>query len=319
MRRVSFKKIGAVACALTLIGGTTAYAVHINWLDSLFGSTSSAISESSTDYLVKTTDFEFICADENYPYNISFGDIICDGTILYGEMHVTDNNGGQIIGNDIRLDADVIINGDKQATRQSGIIFLNDIENGSADFAFSASAEKEISAGDSVNIIISEYDIPSAAKLWSAEYSFDILDMPQTLAKHIEPECTANFTSYEGKSAEMEINSIVLSPLRLSLEGHCVSYNNYPVISESPDFRINLSDGSYLEIDKRRWVLNTDFSGDNSLLEVGDSICESYGFQSSNSGNNGECDVYFDAQFRCVLPLDKVVSVTVGDITIPVE
>ena len=30
-------------------------------------------------------------------------------------------------------------------------------------------------------------------------------------------------------------------------------------------------------------------------------------------------DVDFNAQFRCVLPLDEVVSVTIGDVTIPVE
>lgn len=319
VHKFSFRKFGAVVCAITLIGGTTVYASHNNWLGSLFGSSSSVISERSEDYLVKTTDFKYIRSDKNYPYNISFGDIISDGTILYGEMRVTDNSGNRIIGDNIRLDADIIINSDIYASRQSGITFLNENEDGSAVFAFSTSTEKEISAGDSINVIISEYNIPSSEKLWSTEYSFEILDIPRTLAKHIKSDCTANFTSYEEKSAEMEINSIVLSPLRISVKGHCMNYNNYSVISDSPNFRINFSDGSFLEIKNRRWIYNTDLSNGSTLLKVGDSICESFGFTALKSESNNKCEIDFDAQFRCVLPIEEVISVTVGDVIIPIE
>ncbi len=313
-----FRKFSAIACALILIGGTTVYAAHTNWLVSLFGG-SSVISENSEDYLVETTDFKYICSDENYPYNISFGDIISDGTILYGEMLVTDNSGNRIIGDNIRLEADIIINKDIHASRQSGITFLNENEDGSAVFAFSTSTDKEISAGDSVNVIISEYDIPSAEKLWSTEYSFEILDIPQTFARCINPNCTANFTSCEGNKAEMKINSIVLSPLRLSIKGHCINYNNYSIISNSPYFRINFSDGSYLEINNKRWIYNADLSNDSTLIKAGESICESFGFIGLKSESNDEYDIDFDAQFRCVLPIEEIVSVTIGDVTIPIE
>lgn len=30
---------------------------------------------------------------ENFPYDVSFGEMICDGTILYGEMHLSGKNG----------------------------------------------------------------------------------------------------------------------------------------------------------------------------------------------------------------------------------
>lgn len=318
-RTYSVKHIAAAACAVVLMGGTAVYAARIGWLDSLFGSSSKTISENSSDYAVTVSDYTLEYADENFTYSISFGDIICDGTILYGEMHITDMSGAAILQYNLPIDVDVIINGNDRASRQTGIVFLNENEDGSADAAFSVSTEAEISAGDIVNVVITEYDIPAAERLGSAEYGFEILNMPQTLAKHIDVDRTARLTTYGGESTEMQINSIEISPLRISAKGHCMSYKCYGKITDSPDFRINFSDGSCLKIDKRNWVLDTELSSGESILNVGDRVCETFGFHGLLSAENDGYDVDFNAQFRCVLPLDEVVSVTIGDVTIPVE
>lgn len=117
----------------------------------------------------------------------------------------------------------------------------------------------------------------------------------------------------------MRINSMEISPLRISVKGHCTSYDSYYKITESPDFRIDFSDGSYLNIDKRSWALNTEYSNGQSILNVGDRVCETSGFSGTRTSTGEGYDVDYNAQFRCVLPLDEVVFVTIGDVTIPVE
>lgn len=319
VRTCSVKHIAAAACAVMLMGGTAVYAARIGWLDSLFGSSSKTISENSSGYAVTVSEHTLEYADENFPYSISFGDIICDGTILYGEMHITDKSGAAVLQDELPIEVDVIINGNDRASRQTGIVFLNENEDGSADAAFSVSTEAEIFAGDIVNVIITKYDFPAAEELGSAEYGFEILNMPQTLAKQIDVNSTARLTTYGGESTEMQINSIEISPLRISAKGHCMSYDSYEKITDSPDFRIELCDGSCLKIDKRLWVLDTELSSGESILNVGDRVCETFGFNGLLSAENDGYDVDFNAQFRCVLPLDEVVSVTIGDVTIPVE
>ncbi|MCI7349420.1 MAG: hypothetical protein MSH60_01545 [Ruminococcus sp.] len=308
------RQIAAAACAVMLVGTTAVYAAHSDWLHSLFGNTSSEISENISDYTVKTSDFTLDIIDDSFPYEITFGNVICDGTILYGEMHINDVSGEAIRENDLPIDANVTINGDNTARRQSGLIFLNENDDGSADAAFYISSESEISAGDSVTAVITGNAVSPDDK---TAFSFEILNMPRTLAKHYDVDSTARFTTYKGENAEMQINSVEISPLRISVKGHCLSYDSYNKITESPDFRIDFSDGSCMTVDNRSWVLNTENSGGRSILNVGGRVCETSGFSGTRTSTG--YDVDYTAQFRCVIPIDEVVSVTVGDITIPVQ
>ncbi len=309
------RNIAAAACAVMLMGTTAVYAAHSDWLQSLFGNTSSEISENISDYTVKTSDFMLNIFDDSFPYEITFGNVICDGTILYGEMHINNVSGEAICEDELPIDANVTVNGDNTVRRQSGIIFLNGNDDGSADAAFYISNEAGISSGDSVKAVITGNAVSPDDK---AAFSFEILNMPHTLAKHYDVDRTARFVTYKEESAEMKINSVEISPLRISVKGHCISYDSYNKITESPDFRIDLSDGSYLNIDKRSWVLNTENSNGQSILNAGDRVCETSGFSGTRTSTGGY-DVDYTAQFRCVLPLDEVVSVTIGDVTIPVE
>lgn len=308
------RNIAAAACAVMLMGTTAVYAAHSDWLHSLFGNTSSEISENISDYTVKTSDFKHELFDESFPYEITFGNVICDGTILYGEMHIKNVSGEAICEDELPIDANVTVNGDNTVRRQSGLIFLNENDDGSADAAFYISSESVISAGDSINAVITGNAVSPDDK---AAFSFEILSMPKTLAKHYDVDRTARFRTYKGESTEMQINSVEISPLRISVKGHCLSYDSYNKITESPDFRIDLSDGSYLKVDNRSWVLNTENSSGQSILNAGDRVCETSGFSGTRTSMG--YDVDYNAQFRCVLPLDEVVSVTVGDVTIPVE
>lgn len=64
-------------------------------------------------------------------------------------------------------------------------------------------------------------------------------------------------------------------------------------------------------------MLNTENSGGRSILNVSGVVCETLGFSGTRTSTG--YDVDYNAQFRCVIPIDEVVSVTVGDITIPVQ
>jgi len=50
--RFCIKHIATAACAVLIMGGTTVYAAQIGWLDGLFGSTSSVISDNRSDFAV---------------------------------------------------------------------------------------------------------------------------------------------------------------------------------------------------------------------------------------------------------------------------
>lgn len=311
-RLLYIKHIAAAACAVLIMGGTTAYAVQSGWLNKLFGSTSSVISDNRSDYAVKTTAFKSVRSDENFPYDISFGEVICDGTILYGEMYISDKNGNKITENELTLEADVIINGNTNASRQTAVIFLNENEDGSADAAFSVCTDSEIYSGSSVKMTLFENPV-SANNSDSAEFSFNIIDMPQAQSKHIDANCTSVFTTYTGETAEIQLNDISLSPLCLSFKGYCGSYESIQKLTDSPDIRIELSDGSYLYIDKRQWKYDGKASSD-----IGGKVCETSGFGCSANPDVGY-DISYNAQFRCVLPLDDIVSVTIGDVTFDVS
>ena len=251
-------------------------------------------------------------SDENFPYDISFGEMICDGTILYGEMHLSGKSGEKITENTLTMEADVIINGDMNASRQTAVIFLNENGDGSADAAFSVYTDSEIYNGSSVAITLFESPV-SADSSDSTEFSFNIIDMPQAQSKHIAADCTSAFTTYTGETTEMRLTDIVLSPLCLSFKGHCGSYESFQKLTDSPNIRIDLSDGSRLYIDKRQWQYDRKTSPD-----IGEKVCETSGFSCSASSDGGY-DISYNAQFRCVLPTDDIVSVTIGDVTVPVE
>ena len=302
----------AAACAVLIMGGTTVYAAQSGWLDRLFGNTSSVISDNRSDYAVKTTSFKSVRSDENFPYDISFGEMICDGTILYGEMHLSGKNNEKITENTLTMEADVIINGNTNASRQTAVIFLNENGDGSADAAFSVCTDSEIYNGSSVAITLFESPV-SADSSDSAEFSFNIIDMPQAQSKHIAADCASAFTTYTGETTEMRLTDIVLSPLCLSFKGHCGSYESFQKLTDSPNIRIDLSDGSCLYIDKRQWQYDRKTSPD-----IGEKVCETSGFSCSASSDGGY-DISYNTQFRCVLPTDDIVSVTIGDVTVPVE
>ncbi len=299
----------AAACAVLIMGGTTVYAAQSGWLGRLFGSTSSVISDSRSDYAVRAAAFKSVRSDEGFPYNISFGEMICDGTILYGEMHISGKNGEKITEDTLTMEADIIINGDEDASRQTAVIFLNENEDGSAEAAFSVRSEAEIHSGSSVEIKLFESPVSSDC----AEFSFELPDMPQTQSKHLDADCTSTFTTYTGETAEIQLTDIGLSPLCLSFKGHCGSYEGFQRLTDSPDIRIDLSDGSCFYIDKREWKYDGKASSD-----LGGKICETSGFNCS-ANSDGGYDISYNAQFRCVLPTDDIVSVTIGDVTVPVR
>lgn len=305
-RPIYIKHIAAAACAVLIMGGTTVYAAQSGWLNRLFGNTSSVISDNRSDYTVKATAFKSVRSDENFPYDISFGEMICDGTILCGEMHISGKNGEKITHNELTLEADIIINGNTNASRQTAVIFLNENEDGSADAAFSVCTNSELHGGSSVAITLFENPV-SADSSDSAEFSFNIIDMPQVQSKNINADCTSVFTTYTGERAEIQLNDISLSPLCLSFKGHCGSYESFQKLTDSPDIRIDLSDGSCLYIDKRQWKYDGKASSD-----IGGKVCETSGFNCSSSSDGGY-DISYNAQFRCVLPIDDIVSVTIGD------
>jgi len=243
--------------------------------------------------------------------------MICDGTILYGEMHISDKNGGKITENDLTIETDFIINSDKNASRQTAVIFLNENEDGSANAAFSVRSGTEIRKGDSVKMTFFENSV-SGDDSDIAEFSFDILDMPQAQSKHIDVDCPSVFTTYAGEKAEMQLTDIELSPLCISVKGSCGSYDSFIKIADSPDLRIDLSDGSSFYVDKRQWKLDVGSSG-KSALNSNDKVCEISGFGCSKAGSGDGYDITYNAQFRYVIPIDDVVSVTIGDVTIPVK
>lgn len=310
-RLLYIKHIAAAACAVLVMGGTTAYAVQSGWLNKLFGSTSSVISDNRSDYAVKTTAFRSVRSDDSFPYNISFGEVICDGTILYGEMYISDKNGEKITADRTAIEVDAIVNGNKNASRQTAVIFLNENEDGSVDAAFSVCTDVEISRGDLVEMTFFESSV-SADSTAGAEFSFNILDMPQAQSKHIDADCLSVFTAYNGEKAEMQLTEIVLSPLCLSLKGHCDSYESFQKITDSPDFRIDLSDGSCLYIDKRQWKL-----GGKTTSGIEEKVCETSGFGCSANPDGGY-DISYNAQFRYAISVDDIVSVTIGDVVFAV-
>lgn len=210
------------------------------------------------------------------------------------------------------MEADVIINGDTNASRQTAVIFLNENGDGSADAAFSVYTDSEIYNGSSVAITLFESPV-SADSSDSTEFSFNIIDMPQAQSKHIAADYTSAFTTYTGETTEMRLTDIVLSPLCLSFKGHCGSYESFQKLTDSPNIRIDLSDGSCLYIDKRQWQYDRKTSPD-----IGEKVCETSGFSCSASSDGGY-DISYNAQFRCVLPTDDIVSVTIGNVTVPVE
>lgn len=316
-RSYCIKHIAAAACAVLLMGGTTAYAAHIGWLDGLFGSTSSVISDNRSDFAVKTSEFKSERSDANFPYDISFGDMICDGTILYGEMHISSKSGERITENELTMETDAIINGDKNTSRQTAVIFLSENEDGSANAAFSVRSEPEIRKGDSVKMTFFENSV-SADDSDIAEFSFNILDMPQTQSKHIDVDCPSVLTTYAGEKAEMQLTDIEISPLCILVKGGCGSYDSFIKITDSPDFRIDLSDGSSFYVDKRQWKLDVGSSGKSSL-NSSDKVCETSGFSCSKTGSGNGYEITYNAQFRFVIPVDDVSSVTIGDVTIPVK
>ena len=305
-RTYCIRHTAAAFCAVLILGGTTAYAAHTGWLESLFGSASSAVSENISDYSVRTTAFEAKHSDDSFPYDISFGDVICDGTILYGEMHISNKNGGKISGDELPIETDIIINGDKNASRQTAVIFLGSDADGSADAAFSVFSDTEICEGASVEMTFFESTAFASEDMGTAVFTFDILGMPQTLAKHISIGRTAHIGE---SNAVMQLEDAEISPLRLSVKGRCTGIDSVRDIEASLDIRINFSDGSCLYTDKMQW------KADGRLAaKAGERICETSGFSSSQVTGSEEYDVEYNASFRCVIPVDEVVSVTVGGV-----
>lgn len=312
----SVKHIVAAACAITVMGGTAVYAVHIGWLNDLFGGSCAVISENSSDYSVSISEYSVSRADDNFPYDVTLKDVICDGSILYGELHITDKTGDAIYRDDLSINADVILNGNEMTSGWTGFIFLNENEDGSADAAFYSIPETKMSAGDSVKVMVGNSE---ADELTGTSISFDILSMPRALAKHYEIDSTAKFTSYYGEMTEAEIVNMEISPLHLKINGHCENFDSVLIIQDSYECSINFNDGSYLYIENRKWTLNTDISGGQSVVDQNDSYCDTYSFGSAHIDGSNEYDFDIEVPFRCVLPVEAIESVTVGDLVIPVN
>lgn len=320
-RTARLRHLFAPMIALAVICGVTVTAVTLGWTDMIFGETAQIIEENIDDYRVNIGNISIVKTNPDMPYDFTVGDVISDGEIMYFNLIITRTD-GKSPENIKGFRNDMYVKLKSGSSGDFSYISLNwepltVSENGCVNSAGFISPDCGINEGDSYQIYFQNFypiDENDSSVNQKNEFlnnnviiSFDILDDVTDMSRTIEVNQTVTFTDKYSENSpcrEMAVRNIVISPLKLTVNGSCLSSddsNQSTVYVLGGELTLMMKNG------ERKPLTSRPFGGIGMLHSQHTLRDDTY------------CSIRINNFFDSVIPLDDIEAVEIGDVTVPIE
>ncbi len=326
-KQLSVRRPAAVLCALALMSGTAVFAAKLDWMHFIFGESSSIIEENINDYMVELENTEIIYTNSEPLVNVSIGDVICDGEVLYINMKLNGST-PDMIKQGQKFNAYSVMSTVQQTIMSTEEINTEDLYNSyqrifevlsygdnSADCYVSLTGNKHFKKGDHIKLVFDNFypltdDIKENFRRECGNnntvISFDISNDITEMAKQINIDKQAVlYTNSDEDEAreEVKVDFLTLSPLKISIQMSYEHGSNKKCISSISNYSITMKDGSKMYL--------------SDMSEMGRSML--FSEISRPIKGSGNSTARLDANFQTVVPVEEIEYIQVGDLIIPVE